>query len=184
MEIVKDKCIRGVHKKSNKKGYPYLDRLSKWIEKTLQDDSLDGKIKKQVLETSLLWAADFSGKLRKRKHNVVVSCEFVSEAALSALTNGDAVAYTHEHVIPKNVIRDWILANRTLSACQIENLLRMSVYCLVTKDEDTEKLGGTFRKTWLADTQTKYGLAASSRWGSKNSRRRHCRLVSLQGYSR
>ena len=139
MENIKYFSIKDVHDPKNKAGYPFFGDMSKWISASLGDNGLHARIKRQVLETCLLWAADFSGKLK--------NCAFISDKALTALqkweTDGDSErpSFVHEHVIPKKVIADWILDNYrrlNLDALKIERLLRLSVYCLVLKEEDRQ----------------------------------------------
>ncbi len=144
--------IEGVHE--TKKGFPSLNELSRWIANTLRDEQIHERIKEQVIITSLLWAADYSGKMEKFKSRTP-SIKFMSRRAVEQIDRGDDSGLVHEHIIPKKMLsqaiwetfrRDHAQKNQCIEE-EILRLLRLSVYCLVTKEEDQILSKNGFRQT-------------------------------------
>ena len=150
--------IEGVHE--TKKGFPSLDELSRWIANTLRDEQIHERIKEQVIITSLLWAADYSGKKAKFKSRTP-SIKFMSRRAVEQIDRGDDSGLVHEHIIPKKMLsraiweayrKDHGQKDQCLEE-EILRLLRLSVYCLVTKEDDRILSKNGFRETGRAPLQ-------------------------------
>lgn len=114
--------------RASKNNFPNVNELSNDV-CTIINGKFHYQVKKQVIDGALWWMADYAGK--------GVNCSFKSKLAIEKITRGDMNGFVHEHIIPKKLIREKLMAlsgHATIE--QVEKLLCLSTYCLVTKEED------------------------------------------------
>lgn len=121
-----------------KKGFPEIDNLCLDVS-TVLNGNLHPRIKQQVLDGALWWMADYSGK--------GLDCPFRSKRAnqiCKSLGSGDEIknrGLIHEHIVPKKLIREKLMAlNTPVDKKTVKRWLKLSVYCLVTKESDDKVL--------------------------------------------
>jgi hypothetical protein len=106
-----------------------------------REGQLHEAVVRQVLKGACWWVSNAQGRRD--------ACDLWSKAALErrrANAGWNGIGFVHEHLIPRNVIEDAILALEHPTADAIKRLLALSRVCVVTPEED-EKL----RKLGLRD---------------------------------
>ena len=119
-----------------KRGFPEINDLCLDVS-TVLNGNLHPRIKQQVLDGALWWVADYSGK--------GLDCPFRSERAdqfCESLEPGEEIKnLIHEHIVPKKLIREELMSLKTtVDANTVQRWLKLSVYCLVTKEVDDKDL--------------------------------------------
>lgn len=112
----------------SKNNFPNIEELSNDV-CLIINGKFHYQIKKQVIDGALWWMADYAGK--------GVNCQFKSKSATERIAKGDMSGFVHEHIIPKKLIREELMTLSGHATIEmVEKLLRLSIYCLVTKEED------------------------------------------------
>lgn len=96
-----------------------------------RDNEIHEAVLRQVLKGACWWISNSQGKKD--------ACDLWSEKALAlrnASSSWQGLGLVHEHVIPRNVIEEQILALETPSVTDITELLLRSRVCVVTAEED------------------------------------------------
>lgn len=96
-----------------------------------KETKLHEAVVRQVLKGACWWVSNAQGRRD--------ACDLWSKEALKLREGNDAwhgLGLVHEHMIPRNVIEDEILALPNPTVEQIEELLKLSRVCVVTEAED------------------------------------------------
>lgn len=108
----------------------------------LKAQRLQEAVVRQVLKGACWWVANAQG----RKD----ACDLWSKKAIelrASQESWDGIGLVHEHMVPRNVIEEEILALSNPTVEQIEKVLSRSRVCVVTADEDKQlreaKLGAS-----------------------------------------
>ena len=125
-------------KQETKTGFPSLDELCKNIAIVLNNEELHPRIKQQVLDGALWWAADYAVK--------GFNCPFRSEAAENKCKqlqrDGKPITkqgLIHDHIIPKKLLREALGAlDKPVHPDAVLFYLKLSVYCLITEKDNEE----------------------------------------------
>ncbi|MDH2915615.1 MAG: hypothetical protein PXX77_01935 [Gallionella sp.] len=125
-------------KQKTKTGFPSLGELSESIAIVLNNEKLHPRIKQQVLDGALWWAADYAGK--------GFNCPFRSEAAEKTCKqlqrDGKPITkqgLIHDHIIPKKLLREALGAlDKPVQPNAVLPYLKLSIYCLITEKDNKQ----------------------------------------------
>lgn len=147
-----------------KKGFPDVTALSQSVVFILNaKQNLHPKFTQQVLDGALWWMADYTGNGLK--------CSFRSKMAddiCRGITNGNIgnQGLIYKHIIPKNPIRDKLLALPIpVDHVEVERLLKLSVYCLVHESDDKDLNTDGGRQNMPNGNWQSNGATSDEVWG-------------------